>query len=187
MHQHDHAHSHTHAREHSVAELAGYLAGVEVLPTTAIDLGCGDGRDAVYLAMRGVAVTGIDASADAIERARERSRAAEVDVRWIHGDVLDLPVADASTDLAHDHGCLHHVASADQPRYAAQVARVLRPGGTLLVREKNAHGHHAHAVDEDDLRAMVEGLPLHVERVVRFPGPGGHDATIAVLRRTDSD
>ena len=183
-----HGHEHGHAHDAVVdaaedAELAGFLAGLDASPAAAIDLGCGTGATAVALARHGIVTTGFDGSEPALEHARERARAAGVEVEWVRGDVLDLPFADASFDLALDRGCLHHVAATDQPRYAAQVARVLRPGGTFLVRECNQPGHAAPAATEDSIRSMVAGTALELRRVVRRRLDDRRYALLAALVR----
>lgn len=165
---HSHAAEPHHGTSTSPPELAGFLAGLADAPRTAVDLGCGTGADAVFLARLGVDVTGVDSSETALDRARERATADGVTVRWLHGDVLQLPLDDASMDLALDRGCLHHVPAADQGRYATEVARVLRPGGTLLVREMNHAGHHAHAVSEESIRAMLVGTSLRLRAVTIY-------------------
>jgi ubiquinone/menaquinone biosynthesis C-methylase UbiE len=152
----------------STAELAGFLAGSTELPRRALDLGCGTGSDAVYLATRGIETIGVDLSPEALERARERAERSGVRAEWVQADVLQLPLPDGCVDLALDRGCLHHIAREDHRRYAMEVARVLRPGGTLLVREMNEPGHHEHAVTEGGLRAMTEGTPLTVRSIVAY-------------------
>ena len=108
-------------------ELAGFVAGLSELPRTAIDVGCGTGGDAVFLAELGIATTGLDVSDDALDRARERAAAGGVDVTWVEGSALDLPVADASIDLVTDRGCLHHIDERDHARYASEAARSCGP------------------------------------------------------------
>ena len=73
-------------------EVPGWLTAVAegedaLPPGRALDLGCGSGRDAVYLARRGWQVTGVDAVSLALSRAAERARQAAVTVRWVPGDV----------------------------------------------------------------------------------------------------
>jgi ubiquinone/menaquinone biosynthesis C-methylase UbiE len=189
-----HAHAHTHAHGHGhggdatsswfAPELVGYLAALPEPPRTALDLGCGTGGDAVLLASRGIDVTGIDASASALDQARRRADEAGVQVTWIEGDVLELPLPGASVDLATDRGCLHHVAVDDQATYAREVARVLRPGGRLLLRDFNQPGHHAHAISAESVRAMVAGTPLEVvsfDHIDVFGPRGAQLLTFVVL------
>ena len=167
--QHHAAHGHgpdAHG-DASAAELAGFLTGMPSLPGRALDIGCGTGADAVFLAQQGIDVVGLDLSATALDQARSRADRAGVQVEWVQADALALPLEDASIDLALDRGHLHHVLPHDQPRYVAEVARVLRPGGSLLVREINVVGHHAHAVDETALRAMLAHEPLTIRTIVR--------------------
>jgi SAM-dependent methyltransferase len=114
-----------------------FPAGCSVL-----DLGCGAGREALYLAERGCRVIGLDSSAEALACARalqaERPGGADLDVEWRLGSVYAPPVADASVDVALDRGCLHGIEREDRPRYAAAVRRLLRPRGALLLRGAGA-------------------------------------------------
>jgi ubiquinone/menaquinone biosynthesis C-methylase UbiE len=99
-----------------------------------LDIGCGAGTEAIYLAQCGFRVTAIDFSASAIDIAGERAREADVRVEWHTASALDLPVADRSIDFCFDRGCFHHVTQPDRPRYASEIARVLRTGGRLFLR-----------------------------------------------------
>ncbi|MCW2926987.1 MAG: class SAM-dependent methyltransferase [Thermoleophilia bacterium] len=184
-----HAHGHGHGRHGgdatwSPAELAGFLAGTARPVRQAVDIGCGAGADAVFLAEQGIETTGVDVSADALERARGRAEAHGVQVTWLEADVLALPLQDASVDLVLDRGCLHHVRAADHPSYAAQVARVLRPGGVLLVRDMVRPGHDGPSVSEQSVRAMLTELPLRVASVTTYAAPSGHTALLVAVERT---
>jgi SAM-dependent methyltransferase len=101
----------------------------------ALDLGCGTGRDAVYLAERGWDVTGIDGVQQAIEAARDRSRSAGVDVNWILGDVTQLEMLGVSQafDFVLDRGCFHGLSDAGRERCAQGVTRLTGPGARLLM------------------------------------------------------
>jgi ubiquinone/menaquinone biosynthesis C-methylase UbiE len=99
-----------------------------------VDLGCGAGRDAIFLGRCGFRSVGVDVSEEALAVARERAREAGVAVDRRRGSVLDLPLADRCVDFATDRGCIHRISEADRPRYAAEVARVLKPGGSLRLR-----------------------------------------------------
>jgi SAM-dependent methyltransferase len=104
-----------------------------------LDLGCAAGRNAVFLAERGVAVTAVDASQAMVTRTRERlgpllgAEAAAQAVQRGPMDRLDW-AADASFDLVVALGIYHNAGSSEEWRRAlAETARVLRPGGRLLV------------------------------------------------------
>jgi len=95
----------------------------------ALDAACGTGRLTARLAARGFSVTGVDASAAMLESARERIPAGEFSV----GRVDALPVADRAVDLVTTALALSHVPDL-RPAYA-EFARVLRPGGDLVVSD----------------------------------------------------
>ena len=107
-----------------VAEVAA------VTPGRALDLGCGEGADAIWLAQRGWTVSAIDISEVAICRAREASHAAGASVEWICGDALQTPLPARSFDLVSmQYPALPKAAG------EAAVRRLLdtvRPGGLLL-------------------------------------------------------
>jgi SAM-dependent methyltransferase len=95
----------------------------------AVDVGCGDGLLACKLAARCAAVTGIDRDERIIEVARARGRAVPA-VRFVQGDFLSYPFAEASFDFACANTALHHM---DFAAALAKMAGLLRPGGRLAV------------------------------------------------------
>ncbi|TMM04384.1 MAG: class I SAM-dependent methyltransferase [Actinobacteria bacterium] len=101
----------------------------------ALDLGCGTGRDSVYLAERGWAVTGIDGVKQAIEAARERSQGAGVAVNWILGDVTRLETLGlgGGFDFVLDRGCFHGLSDRERERCAQGVTGLTGPGARLLL------------------------------------------------------
>ena len=104
-----------------------------VAPCRAVDLGCGAGNYAVWLALQGFEVTGIDLSAAAVARADALARSKGAQCRFIVSDLLEPPDGfDASFDFAYDWLVLHHALPDVRPRYAANVHRMLRPGGLYL-------------------------------------------------------
>jgi SAM-dependent methyltransferase len=114
--------------------LAELIEGPAALtPGRALDLGCGTGRNAIYLARHGWEVTGVDLVAHAITQARERATAAAVPVRLIRGDITrlgELSVGHGYTLLV-DFGCYHGIPVARRDAYAAAVTDAAAPGATL--------------------------------------------------------
>lgn len=98
-------------------------------PGRAVDLACGNGRNAVWLARRGWRVEGVDISTVAIEQARGRSDAAGVEVGWEVGDALAWKPA-APLDLALV--VYLHVPLPELTALLARAATWLAPGGRLL-------------------------------------------------------
>ncbi|MFD1428509.1 class I SAM-dependent methyltransferase [Kroppenstedtia sanguinis] len=120
---------------HPSNELVAFVAaGSWPSEAVALDVGCGAGREAIFLAGQGFHATGVDLSEAALQIAQDRATKAGVQVDWKQGNALELPVADASVDLVNDRGCFHMIGEEDRPRYAAELARVLKPGGKVLLR-----------------------------------------------------
>jgi demethylmenaquinone methyltransferase/2-methoxy-6-polyprenyl-1,4-benzoquinol methylase len=113
-----------------------------------LDVGCGPGRLATVLAERiapNGSVCGIDPSPQMIKRATARARKHRVTVDFRVGYAQQLPFADATFDAVSCTLALHHVADDDQQTAVAEMYRVLKPDGRLLIAEfgKGA-GRHGH-------------------------------------------
>jgi SAM-dependent methyltransferase len=93
------------------------------------DLGCGPGQIGGYLAQRGCDVVGIDISAGMLRSARERHG----DVRFQLGDMRALPLADATCVAIACFYALIHVPRDEVPVALAEIGRVMRPGGALVL------------------------------------------------------
>ena len=104
-------------------------------PGRALDLGCGLGRACIYLAGRGWICEGVDFVPEAVAQARSRVIAAGVSDRvTLHvGSVLALDHLAPPFDLVIDVGCLHAQPAEAVAPYAAQLRRLLRPGGTFVL------------------------------------------------------
>jgi SAM-dependent methyltransferase len=123
-------------QDHVSSELSALVEGSSALaPGSAIDIGCGTGTQAVYLARHGWQVTGVDAAERALNRARDRAKAAGVTVRWVAGDVIqlaDLGLANGY-GLIHDRGCFHDLSGRARDAYVAGVGSIAAPAATLLL------------------------------------------------------
>ncbi|MDP9025023.1 MAG: class I SAM-dependent methyltransferase, partial [Candidatus Eremiobacteraeota bacterium] len=96
-----------------------------------LELGCGNGRNAIYLASRDCSVDAVDFSSVAIRWANDLARAAQQKVRFIHGSIFDLDREPAAYDIVYDSGCFHHVPPHRREGYVDLVSTVLKPGGIL--------------------------------------------------------
>jgi SAM-dependent methyltransferase len=104
-----------------------------VSPCDAVDLGCGFGHYATWLASRGFRVTGLDISATAIEQARRHAADVGVSCRFVVADLTrEVPEFDDRFDFAYDWEVLHHVFPEERQQYVNNVHRMLRPGGRYL-------------------------------------------------------
>lgn len=108
-----------------VAEASG------LAPGRVLDLACGEGRNAVWLAEQGWQVTGVDFSAVALAKAAKLAAARGVAVEWEHADLLDYEPAPGEHDLVV---VLYlQVPAADRTTVMRRAASALASGGTLLV------------------------------------------------------
>ncbi len=104
-----------------------------LLPCRAVDLGCGAGSYAVWLAAQGFDVTGVDISPRAVELAARRAAESGVSCRFVAADLLgEVKDLAGAFDFAYDWEALHHIFPEDRPRYVANVHRMLRPGARYL-------------------------------------------------------
>jgi SAM-dependent methyltransferase len=100
----------------------------------AIDLGCGTGKAAIWLATQGWHVLAVDRSADMLHIAEGRARDAHADVQFAEGDLRDLAIDAGSVDLVVCLGdTLNELISADDlKRFGQFAAEVLSPSGVLI-------------------------------------------------------
>ena len=99
-------------------------------PGRALDLGCGTGSDALYLAAQGWEVVGLDFVPTAIETARTRAQSGGSRARFVTGDATRLGETGVAGpfDLVLDMGCFHAIPDRLRDGYAAGVAAVTRSG-----------------------------------------------------------
>jgi len=113
--------------------LVELLESGTVKPCKAVDLGCGIGHYAIYLAQRGFEVTGIDISSTAINLAQEKAEKERATCKFIVADVLgNLDEVKDSYDFAYDWSLLHHVYPEKRNIYIANVNKILKSGGHYL-------------------------------------------------------
>ena len=97
----------------------------------ALDLACGTGNVAIPLARRGAVVTGLDIAPNLLDQARQRAAAEGLTLTLDEGDAEQMPYADGSFDLV---ATMFGAMFAPRPEVvAAEMARVLRPGGMLAM------------------------------------------------------
>jgi SAM-dependent methyltransferase len=145
-----------------------------------LDLGCGHGMAAVVLARGGALVTGLELSGGYLAEAKARAEANGAAIAWVQGDAENLPFADRSFDAIWGHAILHHL---DLARAAAEVERVLRPGGRAVfcepwggnpvlrwARRRLSYRGKEHTPDELPLRAS--GLSILQQRFPQLEWQG---------------
>jgi SAM-dependent methyltransferase len=151
------------------------LAEAGLVVGSVLDLGCGTGENALYLAGRGHAVTGLDGSPTAIAKAREKAAARRVaGVQFHVWDALELHRLRKSFDTVVDCGLLHVFDRGERRLYAQSVAEVTSPGSDWLVlcfSDEEPAGPGPYRLQESDIRdavrsifAVMEVRPAGLER-----------------------
>ncbi len=143
-------------------------------PGRALDVACGEGRNALWLADQGWTVTALDYSPVAIEKAKARSSEIGANITW--------QVADATTDIDGRYDLILyaylHLPRAQTERSLALAKQALAPGGTLLIV-----GHDIRNIEEGiggpqdasilfgphDFEAMLTGLEIEAAETVERP------------------
>lgn len=121
-----------------------------------LDIGCGLGDNAIYLAQQGHSVTGLDFSPAALTTARSRAADAGVDVRFAVADATKLEGYTDAFDTVIDSGMFHCLEDDGKRSYAHALHRATRPGARLLL----SCFSDANAVDEEWPRPMVSEQTL---------------------------
>jgi len=105
----------------------------KIRPCRTIDLGCGAGNYAIYLAGLRFDVTGVDSSPTAIKIAGENAKKRGARCRFIVADLLgDLHEVAGMFDFAYDWEFLHHIFPEDRETYIKNVHKILNPGATYF-------------------------------------------------------
>lgn len=106
---------------------------ISITPCRALEIGCGTGDNAIWLAQQKFDVLAFDASEVAIEKAKEKAQQAGVQCRFEVADILKNDLQDTPFGFAFDRGCFHMLDSGkDRKRFGQQVHRHLGESGLWL-------------------------------------------------------
>lgn len=121
------------------SQLQRIIAEYEIAPCRMLELGCGTGTNAVYLAQQGFGVTAFDLSPLAVEKATSRAGEANVKVNLFVGDVCALPDLGEPFDFVFDRGVYHCVRRQNVEPFVQTVAALTAPGAYYLTLAGNAN------------------------------------------------
>jgi SAM-dependent methyltransferase len=112
--------------------LSSCIDALSVAGRQVLEIGLGEGSDSERLIRNGARWSGVDLTAESVERVRTRLTLRDLTYGELRqGSVLDLPFADDTFDMVFSHGVLHHVPDIKQAEH--EINRVLRPDGELVI------------------------------------------------------
>lgn len=139
---------------HPANELQKVVTAGTVRKCRAVDMCCGSGTDAIYLASKGFDVTAIDVAPTALSQAQRKAREAGVSVHWILADILAPPHLQPF-DFVYDRGCYHVVRDQNLTAYIETVRKFSHPATQFLLlaarRDEQATDEPS-GVTEEELR-----------------------------------
>jgi ArsR family transcriptional regulator len=157
-------------------------------PLDVVDIGCGDGYLTLETARWARHVIGIDRSDEVLDRAKALANRRRVsNVEWRKGDLLRLPLHDASVDVALLSQALHH--ASDPERAVTEATRVLRPAGRLVVLDLRQHdqawvrqrfGDQQLGFSNGELQTLLRGAGLDNVRVQVGASKTGDPFTVLI-------
>lgn len=141
---------------------------------SALDVGCGAGRNAIYLAGSGFEVVGVDISPSALKWACERSASAGVRVQFLEVSLFQLPWAGVtgSFDLIHDSGCFHHLPPHRRASYRTSLLQLLAPEGLFSLTCFSPDGGSGLSdIDVYRVQSLKGGLGYTTDELAVIFGP----------------
>jgi ubiquinone/menaquinone biosynthesis C-methylase UbiE len=146
-----------------------------------LDVGCGTGEHALYLAQHSHEVWGIDSSPRAIQKAREKAAARGLPVTFQVADALQLQALGTTFETVLDSGLFHVFSDEDRVLFVQSLARVLKPGGTYYLLcfsdQESSSGPGPRRVSQAEIYASFEqGWRVNEIRATRFETTNGQGA-----------
>jgi SAM-dependent methyltransferase len=125
--------------ERTEREVEGIVNLLALPPgSTILDLCCGHGRHAIALAKQGYRVTGLDLSEVFLQHARSEAEAQGIQVRWMHGDMRNIPFENEFDAVINIFTAFGYLESEDEDQLVLQqVHKALKPSGHFLLETKN--------------------------------------------------
>lgn len=120
-------------------ELRKVLKEQDIKPCRALELGCGTGTNAIYLAQKGFDVTAVELSERALEMAALQAQRASTNVNFVLHDACNLHLAFEPFDFVFDRGCYHCARKVDLTGFRSTLEHLTKPGTLWLTLTGNAN------------------------------------------------
>lgn len=140
-----------------------------------LDICCGAGTNALYLAKKGFQVTGIDISSKVVSYAKAKASKANLKIRLQVENFLSLPFEDEEFNFVFDMGCFHHVKVKDRNVFIRGIHRVLKKGGFyLMVCFSNKNGPAWNHFTKEQILQLFSNLfkIKNIEHIASVEGDG---------------
>lgn len=115
--------------EYPDENLVTYFETKMVKAEKILELGTGNGRNAIYMAQQGYQVDAVDISQEALNWARENALEKGVSVNFIYSDIFELDLRENYYDFVYDGGLLHHLPPHQRFQYIDKINNTLKPNG----------------------------------------------------------
>ncbi len=155
-----------------------------------LDVGCGTGENALFLAGCGHDVWGVDSAPAAIEIARGKAQERGLAVTFLVKDTLKLYEIGRTFDTTIDSGLFHTLSDPERPCFVWNLSEVLKPGGTYLMlafSEREPGGYGPRRITKTEIQAAFsEGWRINEIRAAVFESrtrPGGSQAWLSSITR----
>lgn len=177
-------------------ELVAGFQLIDSAPKTALEIGCGTGTNALWLAGRGLKVVGIDISPTAIEAAKTKAKNARANAEFkVHDILKESPAPPGAVDMVFDRGVFHVMSAEQRPLFVQRVADSLAHRGWWLCMAGSAD--ETKPADQGPPRLTVIELLEHVEPkfevhlvkhssfAITMPGFSPYLAWLALFQKRD--
>ncbi len=155
-----------------------------------LDVGCGTGENALYLASLGFEVWGVDAAPAAIKKAKEKAKECGISINFLVSDALKLQLLQNKFDTVIDCGLFHVFSDEERPVFAAGLSSALSPGGKYLMLcfiEHEPGSYGPRRVTQAEIRAAFsKGWKINYIREAELEttsGAGGVKAWLSSITR----
>jgi SAM-dependent methyltransferase len=149
--------------------LVEYITKGIIAHGQALELGCGPGRNALFLAEEGFSVDAVDSSEEGIQWAKERAAEKNLDINFINENIFNLDFKEQAYEFVYDSGCFHHIPPHRRMSYLELVEKALKPGGyfalTAFIEDGPLGGAKMTDWDVYRVKSMKGGLGYSEEKL----------------------
>lgn len=142
--------------------LVKYFEDKKIRNGKVLELGCGPGRNAIYLSQIGCTVDAVDLSQEALDWGAERAKEKNVDVHFINKNIFELEINEGTYDIIYDSGCFHHIAPHRRMSYLNLINMALKSNGffalTCFIQGGELGGAEISDWEVYKLRSLKGGL-----------------------------